>query len=87
MINPRKLAALAQMILSLVVRDVTDPEVRAIVAALGAAVAAPSFGTIAALATLIVKRVVKDESDPEVLAVVHALEDLVKPQPAPAPSN
>jgi len=80
----KKIATVAQLILSLVVRDLKDPEIAAIVAALGGAVAAPGFGTVAAVATLIVKRIAKDESDPQVLALVHALEDLVKPQPAPS---
>ncbi len=79
-----KIANVAHLILALVVRDVSDPEIAAVVAALGRAVAAPSFGTVAAVATLIVKRLVKDQADPQVLELVKALEDLVKPAPAPA---
>jgi len=77
-----KIAKVAQLILALVVRDVSDPDIAAIVAALGAAVATPSFGHVAAVATLVVKRLVKDESDPQILALVAALEDIVKPAPA-----
>ena len=71
------LARVCQLIVALVTRDLNDPDIKAIVAALAGVIAAPTVGNIAAMAVLIARRLAADTNDPAIRELLDALKDLI----------